>query len=278
MLVGSPAALAADAGATFDFSRDIAPIFEQHCMRCHGPGNEKGDISLATIADLMENEYVVAGDPDASHLVELITPTDGERPEMPKEGDSLSAEQVTLVRRWIAAGAQWPASVILREPSKADKTWWSLQPLSVADGVAGVERSESPATGDNPIDHYILTKLVDNGLQPNPPADRRTLIRRATYDLTGLPPTPEEVEAFIGDSDPQAYEKLIDRLLDSPRYGERWGRHWLDVIRFGESRGFERNEIINDIWPFRDYVIRSFNEDKPISQLIREHLAGVRVR
>ena len=271
MPLGLAVALADDAEDTIDFSRAIAPLFEQHCIRCHSPGNEKGDISLATIADLNENEYVVAGDPDASYLVELITPAAGEPPEMPKEGDPLSDEQVALIRRWISAGAQWPDDVVLREQSKADKTWWSMQPLNVAPGMAVVERSDA---GNNPIDRYILAKLAESGLEPNPPADRRTLIRRATYDLTGLPPTPAEVEAFVRDSDPRAYDDLIDRLLASPRYGERWGRHWLDVIRFGESRGFERNEIINDIWPFRDYVIRSFNEDKPVSQLIREHLAG----
>ena len=124
------------------------------------------------------------------------------------------------------------------------------------------------------IDELIRAKLAEKELTLNPPADRRTLIRRATYDLIGLPPTPQEVKAFVNDPDPKAYEKLIDRLLASPHYGERWGRHWLDVVRFGESIGYERNVIVNDIWPFRDYVIRSINEDKPFDQFIREHVAG----
>src|SRR5690606_3815659 len=128
--------------------------------------------------------------------------------------------------------------------------------------------------GGNPIDRFVWEKLAAAQLKPNPSADRRTLIRRATYDLTGLPPTLADVKDFVSDTDPAAYEKLIDRLLASPRYGERWGRHWLDVVRFGESIGFERNVIVNDAWPFRDYVIASINADKPFDQFIREHLPG----
>ncbi len=278
MFPGSVIAQAEDTAATIDFAHDIAPIFTAHCVRCHSPNKKEGDISLATIEDLKQNEYVLAGDPDASYLVELISGAEGEPPEMPKESDPLSAEQVAAVRRWISAGAMWPDGVIVREKSKADNTWWSLQPLAdvqpprIADPL--LQPDADSDWSQHPVDRFILAKLAEEGLVPNRPAERRTLIRRATYDLTGLPPTPEEVEAFVSDSDPDAYENLIDRLLDSPRYGERWGRHWLDVVRFGESRGFERNEIINDIWPFRDYVIRSFNDDKPVSQLIREHLAG----
>ena len=230
---------------------------------CHLPGNRKGDISLATLGDLAENEYVVPGDPDSSYLVDLIAGDGDEAPEMPKDGEPLSEDQVALIRRWIVEGAKWPDEVVLRERSKADGTWWSLQPL----------RSAVSSELDC-IDDFVEAKLSESGLRQNPPADRRTLIRRATYDLIGLPPTLEEVEAFVGDSDPGAYEKLIDRLLASPHYGERWGRHWLDVVRFGESNGFERNVIINSLWPFRDYVIRSINEDKPFDQFIREHLAG----
>ncbi|NND98830.1 MAG: DUF1553 domain-containing protein, partial [Pirellulaceae bacterium] len=163
--------------------------------------------------------------------------------------------------QWIAQGAPWPDDLHVRERSKADKTWWSLQPL--ANSPKGVG-----------IDQFIGAKLAQSGLKRNPIADRRTLIRRATYDLTGLPPTPEQVAAFVVDPDPDAYEKLLDRLLQSPHYGERWGRHWLDVVRFGESNGFERNVIIDNLWPFRDYVIASLNDDKPLNQFIREHIAG----
>lgn len=149
--------------------------------------------------------------------------------------------------------------------------WWSLQLAR----TAPPKPSEIPnAWKENPIDRFVFAALADRGLLPNGPADRRTLIRRLTYDLTGLPPSPGEVERFVSDPDPNKYEKLVDRLLASPHYGERWGRHWLDVVRFGESRGFERNEIISNAWPFRDYVIQSFNQDKPFNQFIVEHIAG----
>ena len=246
-----------------DFAKDVAPILQQHCVRCHLPGNKKGDLSLDTFADLETNQHVVAGDPDGSYLLELIAGVDGEPPEMPKEGKPLSNDQVTVVRRWIESGAEWPKDVVLREKSKADSTWWSLQPLDAGDW-----------TDSTSIDDLIRSKLAEQGLTMNPPASRRTLIRRASYDLIGLPPTPEEVAAFVDDEAPQAYEKLLDRLLRSPHYGERWGRHWLDVVRFGESNGFEQNFLINELWPFRDYVIRSLNEDKPFDQFIREHIAG----
>ena len=247
-----------------EFAKQIAPILESKCVRCHLPGNRKGGISLATMEDLAENEYVVPGDPDSSYLVDLVASSD-ERPEMPKDGEPLTDEEVGLVREWISEGAVWPEAIVLRERAKADASWWSLQPLRSVDSSA--EETVS-------IDQFINAKLTEKGLSRNPPADRRTLIRRATYDLIGLPPTPEEVDAFVEDTDPKAYEHLVDRLLASPHYGERWGRHWLDVVRFGESNGFERNVIINSLWPFRDYVIRSINEDKPFDQFIREHLAG----
>ncbi len=265
----------ARADQPLDFAKDVAPIFQQHCVRCHSAGNAKGDVSLATFAHLKENDYVVAGDPDSSYLLELVTASSGEPPAMPQESKPLSDEEVTTLRRWITDGAKWPDDVVVREKSKADASWWAYQPLKVDQ----LSEPSSPAhdsviqaaTG---IDDFIRAKLTEQQLDLNPPADRRTLIRRATYDLLGLPPTPDEVEAFVTDADPEAYEKLIDRLLDSPHYGERWGRHWLDVVRFGESNGFERNVIINDLWPFRDYVIRSLNEDKPFDQFIGEHIAG----
>lgn len=241
-----------------DFPGSVAPILEQHCLSCHSDNIQKGGVSLSTSADLIEREYIEAGKPDSSFLVDLIS---GEDPEMPKQGKPLSSRQVSIIRDWITAGADWPVEVTLHEPSKADNSWWSLQPL----------HDFNPSAS---IDQFLEAKLSDAGLKMNPPADRRTLIRRATYDLTGLPPTPEELETFLSDPDPDAYEKLIDRLLSSHHYGERWGRHWLDVVRFGESNGYERNVIIDSLWPFRDYVIRSLNEDKPFDQFIREHLAG----
>ncbi|MCH2117186.1 MAG: DUF1553 domain-containing protein [Pirellulales bacterium] len=245
-----------------NFALQIAPIFEQHCVKCHGADNKKGDVSLATIEDLEENGFVIAGDPEGSYLLELVTASsDGAPPKMPKQSEPLSEDEIKMLRRWVAAGAEWPEEVVIKNKSKADESWWSLQPLAVADR-------------EKTIDDFLRFKLVEHGLDFNPQADRPTLIRRATYDLLGVPPTPEEVEDFVKDTDPHAYEKLIDQLLASPHYGERWGRHWLDVVRFGESAGYEVNAIIDNLWPFRDYIIQSINEDKPFNQLIREHIAG----
>jgi hypothetical protein len=166
--------------------------------------------------------------------------------------------------------ALFPPAARPDEPRRAGPDWWSLQP---------VKRLRPPAVKDtararNPIDAFILAKLQAAGLRPAPEANRSTLIRRATLDLTGLPPTPAEIDAFVNDPAPDAYERLIDRLLASPRYGERWGRHWLDVVRFGESQGFERDKPRDHAWPYRDYVIQSLNADKPYDRFIREQIAG----
>jgi len=256
-----------------DFVRDVAPLIQQHCIRCHTPGNPKGDLSLATIAGLKEQGHLEPGDPAGSNLIDVITPAGGQAAQMPKEGAPLSAAEIAMITRWVQQGASWPQEVVLQEKSKAGKDWWSLQPLSKAAPPAAVK--EFPAAWANhPIDLCVGSKLAEKGLQPSPPATRRELIRRATYDLTGLPPSAAEVAAFIADKQPGAFARVVDRLLASPQYGQRWGRHWLDVVRFGESNGFERNVIIGNLWPFRDYVIGSFNQDKPFDQFITEHLAG----
>ena len=254
-----------------DFARDIAPILEQHCIRCHQPAIKKGDLSLATRADLDANEYLSAGNPDESHLLEVVTPVGGAKPEMPKEGTLLTTSEIALLRQWIEQGAPWPGDIVIKEKSKADRSWWSLRPLNAGEPPI---HGAPPSWSVNPIDRFVSAKLNANGLRPNPPADRRTLIRRVTFDLTGLPPTPAEVSAFVADDSPRAYENLVDRLLESPRYGEQFGRQWLDVVRFGESTGFEVNHLIDTAWPYRDYVIRSFNEDKPFDRFVLEQLAG----
>ena len=249
-----------------DFPRDVAPIFRQHCLRCHRPGNPEGDMQLATFVQLRENDFVVPGDPDGSYLVDLIASVDGQPPAMPKEGKPLAERQVDLIRRWILEGAAWPEDFEIKQEPKSGPDWWAFQPLNPP--------NRRFPSGTEMIDGLVADKLHKLGLKRNPPADRSTLIRRATYDLIGLPPTPEEVDAFVKDPSPDAYEKLVDRLLASPHYGEQWGRHWLDVVRFGESVGFERNEIIDDLWPFRDYVIGCLNQDQGFDQVIRQHVAG----
>ena len=172
----------------------MAPIFEQHCIRCHQPSNKKAELSLATVADLKSNEYVVAGDPDASYLVEVVTAAAGEKPLMPKEGAQLTAQEVSTLRDWIREGAPWPDGVVVKDRAKADQDWWSL--ASVGGRRAAVDWN-SGEWSRNPIDRFIYARLSVAGLKPNPPADRRTLIRRVSYDLTGLPPTPEETAAFV---------------------------------------------------------------------------------
>ena len=192
---------------------------------------------------------VVPGKPGQSLLYKLVT--DG-TPRMPREGEPLSVAEIRSVREWIEAGAPWTEA----------NQWWSLQPLRT---------SFSPGAS---IDRFVLDKLKEKGLRPSPEADRRTLIRRVTYDLHGLPPTPEEVTAFVTDAAPGAYERLVDRLLASPRYGERWGRHWLDVVHYGESHGYDKDKPRRNAWPYRDYVIKSFNDDKPYARFVQEQLAG----
>src|SRR5450432_4222851 len=172
----------------------------------------------------------------------------------------------------ILAAAEVPVAP-LGVYTAGERRHWAFQPRKDPTPPT-FSTAAGKAWAKTPIDAFLLAALAKAGLKPAPSADRATLLRRATFDLTGLPPTPPEIDAFVTDKSPNAWEKVVDRLLASPRYGEQWGRHWLDVVRFGESRGYERNEIIPNAWPFRDYVIRSFNDDKPFDRLVREHLAG----
>ena len=257
------------AAAPVDFKADVAPILEQHCLSCHADGNAKGDLSLTTFKHLEENGYVVAGDPDGSYLLELVIATEGKRPEMPKKGEPLTSMQVELLRRWIEQGAKWPAEVKLEEPAVDDRSWWSLNPLI----AAKVPASEAA----HPVDAFIDAKLKEKQLVPLQQADPRTLIRRLTYDLTGLPPTPEEIDNFLAANkkDPDAaWSALVDRLLAAPEFGEKIGQHWLDLSRYGESHGYDKDHPRMNSWPYRDYVIRSFNEDKPYARFVQEQVAG----
>jgi mono/diheme cytochrome c family protein len=258
-----------------DFERDIRPLLHARCIECHGADKQNSGLRLDHKAGALKGGaggvVIVPGNSAASELIRRVTSSD-KAEMMPPTGARLTAREIMLLKTWIDAGAKWPDEKTIAEARRADENWWSLQPLASVEppmpkGIPG-------DWANSPIDRFIFAKLAERNLQPNPPADRRALIRRVSYDLTGLPPSPEEVEAFVNDNDPQAYEKLIDRLLASPRYGEQWGRHWLDVARYGESKGFEQNHIINNLWPYRDYVIRSFNEDKPFNRFIVEQLAG----
>jgi mono/diheme cytochrome c family protein len=269
-LLGSTAFAAGPSadGVAF-FEQKVRPVLVEHCYSCHSVGAKKlkGNLLLDTRAGWMKGgdsgePTILPGKPDESLLMRSIRHQEPDL-EMPPKKPKLSDAVIADLAAWIRMGAPDPREGKV-EVKRADKSWWSLQPNS----------TDLNTTGG--IDDFIEAGLKAKGLGFNPPADPRTLIRRMTYDLHGLPPTPEEVESFVKDwqNGTRAVKDLVDRLLASPRYGEQWGRHWLDVVRFGESNGFERNFIIDDLWPFRDYVIRSINEDKPFDRFIIEHLAG----
>jgi Protein of unknown function (DUF1553)/Protein of unknown function (DUF1549) len=214
-----------------------------------------------------EGTAVVApGKPEQSRLIAAIS---GDQPEMPKNGKPLSSKEIRTLRDWVAAGAKWPDSVVLKNDPL---DWWSLRPLK-RPTVPLPARSIATWTR-TPIDAFLLQALAAAGLKPSPEADRRTLIRRLSFDLLGLPPHPDEVDAFVQDRDPLAYEKLVDRLLASPHYGERWARHWMDIVHYGETHGYDKDKPRPNAWPYRDYLIRAFNEDRPYRQFVEEQLAG----
>jgi hypothetical protein len=208
---------------------------------------------------------IVVGNPAGSLLIRAVRHLEGNL-KMPP-GPKMTDADAALLARWVEMGAPWGTPVA---PRDSGANFWSLVP-AVEPVVPNVK---DPAWVKNPIDAFVLAKLEDKGLRPAPPADKRTLIRRATYDLTGLPPTPEEVKAFLDDDSPEAFQKVVKRLLASPRYGERWGRHWLDVARYADSNGLDENLVYRNAYRYRDYVIRAFNQDKPFDRFIHEQLAG----
>ncbi len=255
------------------FREKIAPLLAKHCLECHGGSQKEGGLVLDTWRGFSRGgksgKAVEPGDPSAGLLWEYV-----EADEMPQDRPPLSEEEKQLLHAWLADGAAWGVAQIdpfeYSSERRAGYDWWSLQPLAKSP-LPAVRQTAWPR---NEIDFFVLAKLEAEGLVPAPEADRRTLIRRLTFDLTGLPPSPEEVEQFATDKDPQAYEKLVDRLLESPHYGERWARHWLDVVRFGESQGFERNRVRESAWRYRDWVIEALNADVPYDEFIRLQLAG----
>ncbi|MEX0713597.1 MAG: DUF1549 domain-containing protein, partial [Pirellulales bacterium] len=254
------------------FDSVVAPLISRNCLGCHNGSDKKGGLDLSRRESAMtggdSGTVLVPGDAGQSLLWQRI-----EAGEMPPDATLDEADRDALAA-WIVAGAAWgtnPIDPYLATTGKrAGYDWWSLQPLAAATPPA-VRDTSWPA---GPIDHFILARLERAGLSPSAPADRRTLIRRLSFDLIGLPPAPEEVEAFVQDESPDAYLRLIDRLLDSPHYGERWARRWLDIVRFAESQGFERNKMWPDAWKYRDWVIQSLNDDLPYDQFVRTQLAG----
>ena len=252
------------AEATIDFVADIAPLLEKHCLRCHSEQRAKGAFSLATGRGLFESGHVVSGEPGQSYLLEVVRSVNGDAPQMPKDGTPLTIPEQARLRRWIAEGANWPEKVTLPR-------FWAAAPVR---STAVPNVTDNRNWGRSPLDAFIYRKLVLSGLQPSRVAELRDVIRRVSFGLLGLPPAREEIERFIEDCRPDSLGRLIDRTLASPHYGERWAQHWLDVVRFSESDGFEEDQPRDHAWPYRDYVIRSFNNDKPYDQFVREQIAG----
>jgi hypothetical protein len=264
---------AASASGTADrfFPDKVAPVFEKRCVGCHSGPSPKGNLSLTSAAGALKGgdggPAVVPGKPEESLLLEKIA---GEPPEMPQKDKPLSEAEVAAIRAWIERGAPWPAGLTLQDRRHAGEVWWAFEPLKRPQ----VPAVHNPGWVRTPIDAFILATLERNALEPSPEADRRTLIRRLRFDLIGLPPKPEEIDAFLLDPNPNAYEALVDRLLASPHYGERWGRHWLDIVHYGDTHGYDKDKRRDNAWPFRDYVIAAFNRDLPYGRFIREQIAG----
>jgi mono/diheme cytochrome c family protein len=285
ILLAISVARAAAAPPTTDqvelFESQIRPIFAEHCYQCHSDKAEKlkGELRLDSPASILKGgksgAVIVPSQPDASLLIRAVRYTDA-HVKMPPKGKRLAEGEVAALESWVQIGAPLPSATgpaRLTDIARARATHWAFQ---------AVDKPSLPAVQETnwartPVDNFVLAMLEKKGLTPAPAADRRALIRRVTYDLTGLPPMPEQVEDFVRDSKPDAYQRLVERLLASPQYGERWGRYWLDVARYADTKGYlaggeERRYAFS--YTYRDYVIRAFNEDKPYDQFVTEQIAA----
>jgi len=271
-----PRVLPPASAAKIDFDRDVRPILASHCVGCHGPSKQKGGFRLDDRKALLEGgnggAAVVVGKSADSRLVHAVAGvgTDAKMP--PEKNPPLTTAQVGVLRAWIDGGAPWSGGpVVAPAVGPARPAHWAF---------TRPQRPAVPETGDriqetgNPIDAFILARLRQDGLTPNPEADRATLLRRLSFDLTGLPPTPDELARFLADQSPDAYATVVNRLLASPHFGERWGRHWLDLARYADSDGYEKDTGRPFAWRYRDYVIRAFNADVPYDRFTVEQLAG----
>jgi hypothetical protein len=275
VLAGSPAARAADPTAADFFEKEVRPILAEKCQSCHGEKKQGGGLSLANRAAALKGgergPAFVPGKPGESLLLRAVS-RQGDLKMPPKE--KLTDKEIEKLTRWVARGAAWP------EANGANATggpreWWAFKPVREP-RVPAVKNGRWPRSD---LDRFVLAELEKRRITPAGPADRRTLLRRATFDLTGLPPTPEELDAFLKDDSPDAYEKVVDRLLASPAYGQRWARHWLDVVRYADYHDGNpkaRNPVCEPLeaWRYRDWVVQSFNRDLPFDQFIRHQIAG----
>jgi Protein of unknown function (DUF1553)/Protein of unknown function (DUF1549)/Planctomycete cytochrome C len=297
LVLGDRSELWADEpAATEFFEKAVRPLLVERCQTCHGAEKSKGGLKLTNRVAILKGgdsgRAVVPGEPDESLLVRAVEYRD--EPKMPPK-KKLSDSQIAVLKKWIKTGAVWPRtgaetssarvaspedSELLLPPSQLagtsatftdqQRSFWAFQP---------VDDPPPPAVKDtarvrSPVDAFVLAKVEEQGLTPAPPADKRTLIRRLTFDLTGLPPSPEEIDAFLADDSPQAFSRVVDRLLSSPHYGERWGRHWLDVVRYAETTANDANAVMRFAFRYRDYVVEAFNRDLPYDQFLIEQLAG----
>lgn len=255
-----------------DFDTQIAPLLSRRCLSCHSGTEPKGELDLSRAKNAFKGgesgKAIVPGKLDQSPLWEMVSAD-----EMPPE-TPLTDQEKTLIKNWIVSGAKWGADPIdpfrFSSGSRAGYDWWALQPVVRPD----LPEVKNKGWIRNPIDRFVLGRLETETLRPSSKANRRVLIRRLSFDLLGLPPSPEEVNNFVKDDSPNAYADLVDRLLKSPHYGERWARHWLDVIRFGESQGFERDKLRTNSWRYRDWVVEALNNDMPYDEFVRMQLAG----
>jgi cytochrome c553 len=262
-----------DAKSIEFFEKQIRPLLVARCVSCHGPTQQSSSLRVDSREALVKGgnrgPAIVPGDASLSLLAKAIR---HEGIKMPV-GGKLAANEIDAVEKWINLGAPWPnetgaaAAGASGLYDRLKKEHWAFQPVRDP-------RPEEVDSLNHPVDRFLFTALRKAGLKPSEPADRRTLIRRLSFVLTGLPPSPLEVELFLHDESPGAYERLVDRLLASPHFGEHWARHWMDVMRFAETFGNDWNYEINGAWLYRDYLIRAFNRDVPYDQLIREHFAG----
>src|SRR4051812_32577269 len=268
LAVGSPIGRASARAAEPDYLREVKPVLVEHCFRCHGASQQKGGLRLDTAALAKKGgdtgPALAAGRPAESLIVQVIKGTHRDIPRMPYKKPALGAQQIALVESWIAAGARAPEN----EAPESARHWSFVPPVRHAPPDA--KASKWPK---NPIDNFVLDRLATEKISPSPEAARSTLIRRIYLDLLGLLPNPAEVEAFVRDRRPDAYERLVQRLLDSPHYGERWGRVWLDVARYADSNGYSI-DAPRSIWKYRDWVIAALNRDLPYNEFVIEQLAG----
>ena len=274
-------AVSAEAAAreSVDFVRDVQPILQQHCVKCHGPEEQNGGMRYDDKAGAFAQgdsggRAIVPREPDKSQLLKRITSTH-KKEQMPPKGERLNADEVETLKTWIAAGAAWPDNVVATKPEKPGSEHWSFQPIKTPAPPA----VKDMAWAFNPLDRFIQAQREAAGLTPSPDADPVALIRRATYDLTGLPPTPAETKDFVAATQKPggasaAFAALVDRLLQSPRYGERWGRHWMDWVRYADTAGDNSDYPIPQAYLYRNYIIQSFNADVPYNRFITEQLAG----